>query len=1326
MSDQFYFENGDYFEAGYFTIIREAEIAIAPAFTASFTVDIASTTGYYIPDYIEADYYTAGGITQTADAALASTATVTATVGRLDDAQAVLSAEIAQNAQPGAIRQAEAEFTDAFSPTITAIAFKNHTAELGSVFALTATSSVTARSDVTLSNIANLDAQAAKTVDAITATEIVTAQTTTASITTDSTSTINSAFTVIANAITPIFFDINLQVVSSFFVSKYTGSGRPRNLGIFLGTPSFNSSIKKFGTHSVTGSGGNATLTYNGVGLNPKTTDNFTWEHWVYQTSGGTSTATTGWLFFGTNANATFNVDVFYTDGTKYVNRPNTPGLQVNAWNHIVVNKDNTGVNIYLNGNSVYTNYTQPIKPIGRFASININTSTNYIDDTNLVVGTAYYSSSSSTITVPTSARANDPLYTRYLHHFDNNLLDDYLVNITQVASADLSTAATLAVVANSNTKQAAANFDATATVVALVGKTHSAIGNLSTEFATSTTATRSRTFDSAVNCEFAQITTVGVRKQFELDSLALFAPTITINAILRPLVFLETEFAHSTIAEKTARAQAQAATQSTITATLTGTVRTTAAVASEFTQNTQNIRVRQAAIAANSSLSLAATVGLNQNATAQFAAEFTKATAASRLRESTVQLESVTLQNTVNTILILAEAQFNGVFSQSTVPVRTRPFDSQFATDTTLSAQGDRTRIIQSTLGMDGTVTVTANSAFDSTVSIGALFTPTVGVVATVDPGSDITAQFTMVANAVKTVDTMPRALTGLRINNVGGAPAATIEPIFTSFYGLQARETGFTLSIWVKRNSFTDFTQFGATPPLNKLVAIVGRSTGYDNGGAFAFNDKRGPEGNINGGNTDVIFRANYDPDEPNPQWTNAAPRDTDWHHYLFKTGPQGSVGNYRYNLWVDGVYQGVSGASADIRGGFTIGSEGADNRLFLGQTSLTGFPIDGYPLQPSNFDGEIAQIWMGTLHDLESLGSERQQVFTVDKYWNNWYSGARDLGEDGGLTGLPTVSNQTGGEVYYYNALTQPFSGVTVIPPGTQLVEGSGLPLPYFNADFAFTVTPSAVVVTTANLSTASTVSAAVNAVRQGVILCEAAATAQSNINGVFGANAVIGAEFATATEAGNIRGFDGALTATAAIETQAGFFETAGADLSSAATVEVSIDVVPPTRAEANLSSQFAVDCLAVSFTDSITLTVSAATLSCTAELIPPTRAEAALEAVFALSVVTGTIEQFVSTKSSQFSLNCDANAFKGFISTTVTATVALSVQGARTRTVTAALPTIATNISLVDVVNIDQFRLLEIEAETRVLKILPESRVLTIEQETRINTIKGTP
>ena len=95
--DQLYIEEG-YIDASYYGIVAEAGANLTGAFTPSFTVDIADATGYYIPDYIDANYFEAAvtGTVKEFDAALELATTVVASVGVVYNATATISAVFSQ------------------------------------------------------------------------------------------------------------------------------------------------------------------------------------------------------------------------------------------------------------------------------------------------------------------------------------------------------------------------------------------------------------------------------------------------------------------------------------------------------------------------------------------------------------------------------------------------------------------------------------------------------------------------------------------------------------------------------------------------------------------------------------------------------------------------------------------------------------------------------------------------------------------------------------------------------------------------------------------------------------------------------------------------------------------------------------------------------------------------------------------------------------------------------------------------------------------------------------------------------------------------------
>ena len=159
MADQFYIADG-YVTDDYFGYIAEAEVNLSGAFSPSFTVDIADDTGYYIPDYI-ADGYIEGVIE--ASATLSSSATFSAQGGLLQSADSTQNVEFTQSVSVTKIHSsAVADLDGALSATLTATAFKNHTAILDVAFTQISDVNLTADIDETLSNLINLSLQGDK------------------------------------------------------------------------------------------------------------------------------------------------------------------------------------------------------------------------------------------------------------------------------------------------------------------------------------------------------------------------------------------------------------------------------------------------------------------------------------------------------------------------------------------------------------------------------------------------------------------------------------------------------------------------------------------------------------------------------------------------------------------------------------------------------------------------------------------------------------------------------------------------------------------------------------------------------------------------------------------------------------------------------------------------------------------------------------------------------------------------------------------------------------------------------------------------------------
>lgn len=240
----------------------------------------------------------------------------------------------------------------------------------------------------------------------------------------------------------------------NFYVSRYTGSGRPKHLTSL--TPLIFSTIAKFGSHSL--QSGKSTFLYENTP--PRPGQDWVIEGWAYQrfssrTRINSWTLSTEWgeitltqaannptinLFAYTNnqnneADYTVNnlkVDVYITTG---------------SWVHIAYVQSGSTRSVYINGTRRATGpaATAYRKDSFNYISVGDTSTTNWlIDEASVRVGDTYgFNAANSSITVPTAARTNDPATTQFLYHFNNEALDDIIIPV-ETSIANLNATATI------------------------------------------------------------------------------------------------------------------------------------------------------------------------------------------------------------------------------------------------------------------------------------------------------------------------------------------------------------------------------------------------------------------------------------------------------------------------------------------------------------------------------------------------------------------------------------------------------------------------------------------------------------------------------------------------------------------------------------------------------------------------------------------------------------------------------------------------------------------------------------------------------------------
>lgn len=636
--------------------------------------------------------------------------------------------------------------------------------------------------------------------------------------------------------------------------------------------------------------------------------------------------------------------------------------------------------------------------------------------------------------------------------------------------------------------------------------------------------------------------------------------------------------------------------------------------------------------------------------------------------------------QSVNGVIDVRAEVTLTSIANLSSQEIRVREFNSDITTTVTQSVQASATFRSQVSFSSIASQLTVAFQNATGTITMETLFTVTalVGVIREF-PLNQITG-----LGATSTQD-----------GEIGFNESLFPPPVTGNVYTVRTNQ--WTFSVWVKRDTITGEYQCIAEGLVQQQV-----------GG--------GSDGGIVLKNSDVRIRTNYDPDEPGGAWSEVAPTDSEWHHYLFRTHvPEAQIVR-RWKLWIDGIYQGLSSSNGSAGNLQFAGRYGSQQGILYGGLRLGNGTIiaeNGFGNGGNNeLLGGIAQVWMGTTTD---------DQFRVERF----YSGFLDMGDAGTSTGLPTP--------VFYNKLTTPYTGVTFNQGATSSLASAPLILPSLSAPFTLTVESVTVLEVTVNTTVVSEF--AVIASKTTGILADV--TAESTLDVVNTRPRFVSADLdvvssisvepfvirddsaslttATSLDCVNIRVRTGDVTATAETTLTATIGEvtqfnisldceftqiTANSrtrDLVSAleSAVTIAIDAVRTRDIIAAVSSEFTVTVSIDRTRDNSIALESAVTVTATYTRIPAIAVSLSSEFTFA-----GEAEKFVigsGVLSSEF---------------TQTSTVFKAVFAA------AALVVEAFELTQGDILNFDPCREIGVESETRLAKILPENRLIIVDQETR--------
>ena len=572
--DQFYFEEG-YLEASYFTVIREAEAALPMAVTVSAVVDIADTTGYYIPDYIATDYFESGGQVREADAAFTVSATQAVTVERITQAVATVSVTVTKVCTVTRIRDSEAAFTAAFAPTLTADAFKNHTAVLDSVSTMSVDAVANRSANVLLEHIADLNAMAAKTVAVNSNLSSTATQSTTANTNFSAQATVTSTATLTCEALNLQFASAQFTVSAKILaVTSRNQYGRPITID---GSPNFVDTFVKYGTHAATNNSFVPIKTT--ANANIRVTNEFVYEGWhrrafltqtiTLMAIGATAVALTNppsvgdnqWILLirrrNLNNASYFSMRLLVKNSaneTEIFDSQESDDSNVYAawmptadYSHWAVTRNSAGLmQVFKNGSQIISGTVATMGTASEYrawwGNLDANTSSSRWDELSLRKKTS----------IITQAQQTDQPETQvFLFHLDNNLNDDTsnTINVTHSMAAALASTVTVSAQANANTKLASADLSASSTVSAIGIKTQSASADLVT--ASTLTVIIGSVKDSiTLNAGAFTVTAQESRLRGAASSItSAFAPTLNAQATRGGEIALTSVFAMSTTA---------------------------------------------------------------------------------------------------------------------------------------------------------------------------------------------------------------------------------------------------------------------------------------------------------------------------------------------------------------------------------------------------------------------------------------------------------------------------------------------------------------------------------------------------------------------------------------------------------------------------------------------------------------------------------------------------------------------------------------------------------------------------------------------------------
>lgn len=1240
-------------------------------------------TGYFDP---ELGYYV---YTADAESAFAISSSVSCDATKIAtpiEGSATLVCEFTNSTSAGKLIDADIEAITLFDISVLATAQLAGTALLEATFAIIPTAVVNRSITQTLDNIITLNAQAAKVavID----------------------STMATAATLTAAATKLKVSSAALSANSSISTTQYFGTGRPRNLS---GTAYYDTSNKKFGTASVYADG---SLLFAGGTTRPDTSDDWVLETWIYHNGSETTNIWTYWLNLDINASEQIVLNLYNSSGSSAVSFTSNSGVvATNTWKHILVVKDSGRISLFYDGSRIFTTTSLPTSYYKgpSYAVQIVPGSSSRLDETSLWVGTTLnYNPSSSTITVPSSARSNDPATTQFLYHFNSNALDDIIY--TASAQAALSSQASLSAVATKTQGETTASLAATSSLTALVGKlievssaqtaefaqsvdtskVLSGLADLTTSSELSATAYVLRTADIASSAEFAENIDYNRIREFAADTLVLFTPSMVVNAQLAGTALLESTSELTAVAYLTRDAVSTESAEFTQSAEITRTRNIAGALTIDSAVTAELNKVLNAEASVTSEFTQTADIDLLPGAVIAVSSEFTQSITATRIQAISSDLTAQTSLFADIGLVRPGSSALASEFTTDIIAYKTTDADSALSAESQVTAEVNSIPGIDADLTVESTLTLVASITTDSLVEAIAMASEV--TIAYKNASGTISCEATTTLSAAlgKIIVLTPNYNTGARSSD-GLYPRIQLSGLPVG--GLDIYSSGFTASIWAKREVVGNYLQTIWTPQ------ITGQS--YYTGLVID--------------NNNIRLRSTFDSDEPGATWANQAPTDTDWHHYLIQCSRPG-----HFKLWLDGEYLGSQTYFASVQSGKF------ENNYWIRFGS--GVPTNLYDESWTNPSGNldpnvsVAQVWMGivdTEYVQDPLGNYYRvtSAFDPGNFYNNGYVDLGSLGRG--------LANQLP-EPYIYDTLSSPWTNVQFWNGSTSATgtpASSSLLTPTAQASSTLTAEPQAVLVNVieTQATTALTAQATKRVVTESTQTAEFTQTTEA-VKFV-GVTSDLTSEFTQSSEASRTRDVTSDLTAELGLAVISGFFEQATADLSTAFDLTADVTLIEPIRTSADLVAESSVTAEVTGYSGVAAFIAVQASLTAEITVKPPVRITADLAATSELAATIGSIEQFIVLTSSSGTMTAAAvKTAQGQSNLIVTSTQ--TAGPVKYTGIVANWSAFYSQLSVGDVLNIDPYLTLVIKPENRIIVIESETRALKVTAETRVLTIEG--